>query len=64
MFNFFAPSAYPNLAYLSLVITGWSTDTGYYDTNGSLQYEYTIGSGNQKQVVYPAGTDPTLFITP
>lgn len=63
-FSFFAPSAYPNLTCLSLVITGWSTDTGYYDSNGTVQYEYTIGSGNQKQVVYPAGTDPTLFVSP
>lgn len=63
-FSFFAPSTYPNLTYLSLVITGWSTDTGYYDSNGTVQYEYTIGSGNQKQVVYPAGTDPTLFVSP
>ncbi|MFH1880429.1 MAG: Ig-like domain-containing protein, partial [Bacillota bacterium] len=64
MFNFFAPSNYPNLTYLELVITGWSTSSGYYNTDGALRYEYTIEENRQQPAVYPAGTDPGLFIYP
>ena len=61
MFTFFAPSQYPKLTYLYLVITGWSTDTGYYDYNGTIQYTYTIEDGRQPTGIYPASTDYALF---
>ena len=60
-FTFYSPSKFPDLSYLKLVITGWSTETGYYDSNGVLQYDYTIGSGQRPQSVYPSGTDSSLF---
>ena len=61
LFSYFAPSLFPNLAYLQLTITGWSTDTGYFDSNGTLQYAYAIEDDRQPQSVYPANTDPALF---
>ena len=41
-FTFYRPSNYDGLAVLQFCITGWSTDTGYYDQNGMLQYNYNI----------------------
>ena len=60
-FTFDSPSDYRDLSYVRLVITGFSTDTGYYDANGTLQYDYTIGAGQRPQSVYPSGTDSSLF---
>lgn len=61
MFTFTSPSGYTGLKYLRLAVTGWSTSTGYYDSNGELQYEYSIAGGNQPKTYYPSGTDPSLF---
>ncbi len=54
-FNFYNRSNYPNLAILQFAITGWSTDTGYYDSNGKLLYNYNIGEDSWIWVTYPAG---------
>ena len=61
VFTFYNPSDYPDLKYLSIVITGWSTSTGYYNSNGNLQYLYTIPENSQKLVTFPEGIDPALF---
>lgn len=45
-FSFNHPSNYPNLQSVSIAITGWETDTGYYTNAGELRYSYDI-SKNQ-----------------
>ena len=61
LFTFYAPSDYPDLKYLFIVITGWSTSTGYYNSYGNLQYIYSIPENDQELVVYPEGSDPSLY---
>ncbi|MEG1777011.1 MAG: Ig-like domain-containing protein, partial [Clostridia bacterium] len=41
-FDFRHHSNYSGLTHLSVAITGWETDTGFYDRNGVLKYSYTI----------------------
>ena len=60
-FTFFAPSTYPDLSYLFIVVTGWSTSTGYYNSNGELIYHYDIPEEYQVLTVYPSNTDLALF---
>lgn len=61
MFTYYSQANFSDLKYLELLITGWSTSSGYFDSNGMLQYDYTISSGNQPKTITPSGTDPTLF---
>lgn len=56
-FTFYRPTSYDGLAILTLCITGWSTDTGYYDHNGQLQYNYNLSDGQLEWVTYPSNTD-------
>ena len=53
-FTFYNRSNYNGLAILTVCITGWSTDSGYYDRNGQLQYHYNISSNKWEWVTYPA----------
>ncbi len=53
-FTFYSPSEYRDLAVLQFTITGWSTDSGYYDHNGKLQYKYNISEDKWEWVTYPA----------
>ena len=55
-FTFYKHSDYAGLVVLQLAITGWSTDTGYYDRNGKLQYNYNISQDKWEWVTYPSGT--------
>lgn len=57
-FTFYHPSYYDGLDVLQFCITGWSTDTGYYDHNGKLQYNYNIPQEKWEWVTYPSGVDP------
>ncbi|HNW85661.1 MAG TPA: Ig-like domain-containing protein [Candidatus Limiplasma sp.] len=57
-FTFYHPSSYANLNVLQFCITGWSTDSGYYDHNGKLQYNYNISEDKWEWVTYPADADP------
>ncbi len=61
MFTFYSPSTYPDLTTLFIVITGWDTSTGYYDSNGNIQYTYNIPEDYQILVIYPSNADPALF---
>lgn len=53
-FTFYNRSNYSGLAILSVCITGWSTDSGFYDHNGQLQYHYNINSSKWEWVTYPS----------
>ncbi|MCE5342203.1 MAG: Ig-like domain-containing protein [Eubacteriales bacterium] len=55
-FTFYRPSDDAGLAILQFTVTGWSTDTGYYDRNGKLQYNYNIDEEQWEWVTYPANT--------
>ena len=57
-FTFYRPSDYSGLSVLQLAITGWTTDTGYYDHNGKLQYNYNIGESSWEWVTYPTDANP------
>lgn len=57
-FTFYRPSDYAGLSILQFTITGWTTDTGYYDHNGKLQYNYNIAQDKWEWVNYPAGVSP------
>ncbi len=57
-FDFYSPSEYKDLAVLQFTITGWSTDTGYYDHNGKLQYKYNINEDQWEWVTFPADVTP------
>ena len=57
-FDFYSPSEYKDLAVLQFTITGWSTDTGYYDHNAKLQYKYNINEDQWQWVTYPADMTP------
>ena len=61
LFSFTSPSNFEDLTYLRIAVTGWSTSTGYYDSDGILQYDYSIAGGNQPTAVHPSGTDASLF---
>lgn len=41
-FNFYHAADYTGIAHLSIAITGWMTDTGYYNNNGKLMHDYNI----------------------
>lgn len=45
-FNFYHHTNYPNMTSVSIAITGWETDTGYYGHDDALYYDYTISSDN------------------
>ena len=49
-FTFNKPTKYTGLAHLTLTITGWSTDTGYYNNNGELRYSYNLDEKNYEWV--------------
>lgn len=53
-FTFYNKSNYSGLAILTVCITGWSTDSGFYDHNGKLQYHYNISESKWEWVTYPA----------
>jgi len=57
-FTFYRPSNYDGLDVLQFCITGWSTDTGYYDQNGKLQYNYNISEDKWEWITYPTGVSP------
>ncbi|NLI21526.1 MAG: Ig domain-containing protein [Clostridiales bacterium] len=59
-FTFYRPSSYAGLAVLQVCITGWTTDTGYYDHNGQLQYHYNISEKQYEWVTYPSGVNPPV----
>lgn len=44
-FSFQHEAKYTNLQNVSIAITGWETDTGYYDNDGGLHYAYEISDG-------------------
>ena len=52
-FTFYNKSNYSGLAILTVCITGWSTDSGFYDHNGKLQYHYNISESKWEWVTYP-----------
>lgn len=41
-FTFYQAADYTGLSHLSIAITGWMTDTGYYNNNGILKHDYNI----------------------
>ncbi len=41
-FTFYHAADYTGIAHLSIAITGWMTDTGYYNNNGKLLHDYNI----------------------
>ncbi len=41
-FTFYHAADYTGLAHLSFAITGWMTDTGYYNNSGVLKHDYNI----------------------
>lgn len=45
-FSFQHEAKYTNLQSVSIAITGWETDTGYYDNYGNLQYTYEISDSH------------------
>ena len=57
-FTFYKPSNYAGLSVLQFTITGWSTDSGFYDHNGKLQYNYNISEDKWEWVTYPSGVNP------
>ncbi|HPF88673.1 MAG TPA: Ig-like domain-containing protein, partial [Candidatus Limiplasma sp.] len=61
LFTFYSPSDYPDLTYLFIIVTGWSTSTGYYDSYGNLNYTYNIPEDYQELIIYPYNADPALF---
>ena len=52
-FDFYHPSSYPDLRILQFTITGWTTDTGYYDNNGNLKYDYDVPQKSWEWVSSP-----------
>ncbi len=57
-FTFYKKSDFAGLAVLQFTITGWTTDSGYYDRNGVLQYNYNIGESNWEWITYPSNVNP------
>lgn len=57
-FTFYKHSNYDGLAVLQFAITGWSTDTGYYDRNGRLQYNYNISQDKWEWITWPSNVNP------
>ena len=49
-FTFYHHSNYPKLEYISIAITGWETDTGYYNRDGGLEYSYSIPEKSREWV--------------
>lgn len=49
-FNFYHAADYTGIAHLSIAITGWMTDTGYYNNNGKLMHDYNITEKNYEWV--------------
>jgi len=41
-FTFYHAADYVGLSHLYIAITGWTTDTGYYNNNGILKHDYNI----------------------
>ncbi len=60
-FTFYNRSDYPNLAILKFCVTGWTTDTGYYTSNGQKQMNYNLSDSNWNWIIYPASTNPDLL---
>lgn len=48
LFTFHDLARYTNLQSVSIAITGWETDTGYYTNSGAMEYEYTIDPDAQE----------------
>lgn len=57
-FTYYHPSNFAGLNSLRFTITGWSTDSGYYDHNGKLQYNYNIPEDKWEWVSYPSTINP------
>ncbi len=57
-FTLYKHSDYAGLAVLQFAITGWSTDTGYYDRNGRLQYNYNISQDKWEWITWPSNVNP------
>lgn len=51
-FTFHDLAKYHNLQSVSIAITGWETDTGYYTNSGALEYAYHIAPANQEWVTW------------
>jgi len=62
-FTFYSPSNYQDLSYLFIVVTGWSTSTGYYNSHGDLVYTYHIPEDYQELIIFPSYADPALYRT-
>jgi uncharacterized protein YjdB len=60
-FTFYNHSDYSNLAILKFCVTGWSTDTGYYNSNGEKLTNYNLSDNNWNWIIYPADTNPNLL---
>ena len=60
-FNFYNHSNYANLAILQMCITGWSSDTGYYDSNGELRTSYNLSEDKWVWITYPTDTNLDLL---
>lgn len=61
VFTFYSPTDYPDLTYLFIVVTGWSTSTGFYNSYGNLVFQYSIPEDYQELIIYPYNADPALF---
>ncbi len=61
-FTFYNASDFDGLAELCFCITGWSTDTGFYDRNGKLQKNYTLTDSQLEWVSYPANSDVLALV--
>lgn len=51
-FLFHDLAKYTNLQSVSIAITGWETDTGYYTNSGEVEYEYTIAPDDQEWITW------------
>ena len=49
-FDFFHRSNYDGLVTMEIAVTGWETDTGYFDNNDMLQTEYRISENSREWV--------------
>jgi len=51
-FDFHHYISHEDLEQVSIAVTGWETDTGYYDNHGNLCYSYKLSSGSQVWETY------------
>lgn len=50
--SFYHRARFSNLQSLSVVVNGWTSDTGYYGHDGALYYDYTVPSSSLDWQVY------------